>query len=237
MSQPDNLLDEVATRTLGAVIRGEVVTPCDASYGSSRKVWNGLVDRYPGAIAYCTSVEDIAACVRFARERELLTAVRGGGHACAGTAVCDGGLVIDTSRMREITVDPDGRILRAGAGARWRDVDRAAQAFGLATPGGTDSEVGIAGLTLGGGNGWLMGLHGATCDNVLSVNLVMADGSTVTANCNENADLFWALRGGGGNFGTVTSFGYRLHPVGPTVIGGAVMYAYRDALKVLRHFR
>ena len=237
MSQPDNLLDEVATRTLGAVIRGEVVTPCDASYGSSRKVWNGLVDKYPGAIAYCTSVEDIAACVRFARERELLTAVRGGGHACAGTAVCDGGLVIDTSRMREITVDPDGRILRAGAGARWRDVDRAAQAFGLATPGGTDSEVGIAGLTLGGGNGWLMGLHGATCDNIVAIDVVNADGAARRASASDNPDLFWAMRGGGGNFAVATSFEYRLHPVGPQVIGGMVTYPFSRARQVLEFFR
>jgi FAD/FMN-containing dehydrogenase len=172
-------------------------------------VWNGLVDRHPGAIAYCISVEDIAVCVRFARERGILTAVRGGGHACAGTAVCDNGLVIDTSRMREVRVDPKSRRVRAESGARWREVDHATQAYGLATVGGTDSEVGIAGLTLGGGNGWLMGIHGATCDNVVAIDVVTAEARIVRAAADENPDLFWALRGGGGNFGSprVSSIG------------------------------
>src|SRR5262245_12967129 len=139
--------------------------------------------------------------------------------------------------MKAIEVDAAARSAQAQGGVLWGELDRATQAFGLAVPGGTDSEVGIAGLTLGGGNGWLMGVHGATCDNLLSADVVMADGRAVTANCNENSELFWALRGGGGNFGIVTSFRYRLHPVGPTIIGGAVMYAYQDALQVLRHFR
>jgi FAD/FMN-containing dehydrogenase len=151
--------------------------------------------------------------------------------------VCDDALVIDLSLMKTIEVDAANRSAHAKGGVLWGELDRATQAFGLAVPGGTDSEVGIAGLTLGGGNGWLMGLHGATCDNLLSANVVMADGRTAVANPAENADLFWALRGGGGNFGIVTSFHYWLHPIGPTVIGGAVMYAYQDAAKVLRHFR
>jgi FAD/FMN-containing dehydrogenase len=175
--------------------------------------------------------------VRFAREHELLTSVRGGGHSAAGTAVCDDRLVIDLSLMKSIEVDGPARTAHAQGGALWRDLDRMTQTFGLAVPGGTDSEVGIAGLTLGGGNGWLMGLHGATCDNLLAANLILADGGSLRASGTDHPDLFWALRGGGGNFGIVTSFCYRLHPVGPTVIGGAIMYAYRDAEKVLRHFR
>jgi hypothetical protein len=230
-------IDEASARSLRGLIRGEVVVPGDLSYEAARRVWNGLVDKRPGAIAYCASVEDIAAAVRFAREREILTAVRGGGHACAGTAVCDGGLVIDQSSMRNVSVDPARRIARVEAGARWREVDRATQQFSLATPGGTDSEVGVAGLTLGGGNGWLMGIHGATCDNVTAIDVVTADGVLVRASSSENADLFWAMRGGGGNFGIATAFEYRLHPVGPIVMGGMVTYAYPDARRVLEFFR
>jgi hypothetical protein len=222
---------------LREAIRGKVVTRADEAYEAARKVWNGLVDRYPEAIAYCSSVEDIVSCVRFARERGVLTAVRSGGHACAGTAVCDGGLVIDISLMREVIVDPVRRIVSAQAGARWQDVDRATQAFGLATPGGTDSEVGIAGLTLGGGNGWLMGMHGAACDNVLAIDVVTADGMKTRASADENLDLFWAMRGGGGNFGIATKFEYRLYPVGPIVMGGMVTYAYSQARRVLEFFR
>jgi len=226
---------------LGAVaalrehLRGRLISPNDTGYDTARRVWNGRIDRRPSLIAFCADEKEVVVALRFAREHELLVAVRGGGHSCAGTAVCDDGLVIDLSLMKAIEVDAAARRAQAQGGVLWGDLDRATQAFGLAVPGGTDSEVGIAGLTLGGGNGWLMGVHGATCDNLLSADVVMADGRTVKANCNENADLFWALRGGGGNFGIVTSFGYRLHPVGPTVIGGAVMYAYRDALKVLAY--
>jgi FAD/FMN-containing dehydrogenase len=222
---------------LREAIRGEIVTRTDEAYDTARKVWNGLVDRYPEAIAYCRSVEDIVSCVRFARERGILTAVRSGGHACAGTAVCDGGLVIDTSPMREVVVDPARQIVSAQAGARWREVDRATQAFGLATPGGTDSEVGIAGLTLGGGNGWLMGMYGATCDNVLAIDVVTADGRIARASADENPDLFWAMRGGGGNFGIATRFEYQLYPVGPIVMGGMVTYAYSQARQVIEFFR
>jgi FAD/FMN-containing dehydrogenase len=218
-------------------LHGRLVSPHDSGYDAARKVWNGRIDRRPALIAFCADEKDVVVAVRFAREHELLVAVRGGGHSCAGTAVCDDGLVIDLALMKAIDVDAGARCAHAQCGVLWGELDRATQAFGLAVPGGTDSEVGIAGLTLGGGNGWLMGVHGATCDNLLSAAVVMADGRTVAANSNENADLFWALRGGGGNFGIVTSFRYRLHPVGPTVIGGAVIYAYQDALKVLRHFR
>jgi FAD/FMN-containing dehydrogenase len=218
-------------------LHGPLVSPDDADYNTARRVWNGRIDRRPALVAFCADEADVVAAVRFAREHGLLVAVRGGGHSCAGTAVCDDGLVIDLSLMKTIEVDAADRSASAQGGVLWGELDRATQTFGLAVPGGTDSEVGIAGLTLGGGNGWLMGLHGATCDNLLSADVVMADGRTVTSNFNENADLFWALRGGGGNFGIVTSFRDRLHPVGPTVIGGAVMYAYEEAPKVLRHFR
>jgi FAD/FMN-containing dehydrogenase len=230
-------LDVNTVRILSRTIGGQVVTSSDASYESVRKVWNGLIDKHPGAIAFCTTVEDIAACVRFAREREIEIAVRSGGHACAGTAVCDGGLVIDTSTMREVSIDSRSRTARALAGARWREVDIVTQAHGLATPGGTDSEVGIAGLTLGGGNGWLMGIHGATCDNVLAIDVVTADARIIRASADETPDLFWAMRGGGGNFGIATAFEYRLYPVGPDVMGGMVTYPYSDARRVLQFFR
>src|SRR5215510_4870045 len=218
-------------------LHGRLVCPGDNDYDRARRVWNGRIDRRPALIAFCANDADVVAAVRFAREHELLTAVRGGGHNVAGTAVCDDGLVIDLSLMKAIEVDATQRTARAQGGVRWGELDRATQAYGLAVPSGTDSEVGIAGLTLGGGNGWLMGLYGATCDNLLAANVVTADGQSVTASAAENPDLFWALRGGGGNFGIVTSFFYRLYPVGPTVIGGAILYAYRDVVKVLRNFR
>jgi FAD/FMN-containing dehydrogenase len=187
-------------------LHGWLVTPEDTGYDKARRVWNGRIDRRPVLIAYCANQPDVVSAVRFARERELLAAVHGGGHSCAGMAVCDGGLVIDLSLMKAIERDALGGTVRAQAGVLWAELDRATQASGLAVPGGTDSEVGIAGLTLGGGNGWLMGLYGATCDNLLTAEIVMADGRSVSASDTENADLFWALRGGGGNFGIVTSF-------------------------------
>jgi FAD/FMN-containing dehydrogenase len=218
-------------------LHGRVMSPLDAGYNEARKVWNGRIDRRPALIAFCADEREVTAAVHFAREHDLLAAVRCGGHSVAGTAVCDDGLVIDLSLMKSIEVDAAGGHANAQGGALWRDLDRATQAFGLAVPGGTDPEVGIAGLTLGGGNGWLMGLHGATCDNLLAAHLITADGRGVTANSAENPDLLWALRGGGGNFGIVTSLRYRLYPVGPTVLGGAIMYDYGDAEKVLRYFR
>jgi len=216
---------------------GTLVQSGDPDYERARRVWNGCIDRRPALIAYCADAADVATALRIARDHDVAIAVRAGGHSCAGLAVCDEGVVIDLSRMKSVAVDPAARVAHAEAGALWQDVDRATQAFGLATPGGTDSEVGIAGLTLGGGNGWLMGLHGATCDNVLSVNLVDAEGRGLVASATENPDLFWALRGGGGNFGIATSFAYRLHPVGPTVIGGMVLYAIEDAHQVLAGYR
>jgi FAD/FMN-containing dehydrogenase len=198
--------------------KGAVIGPSDSLYEQARKVWNHMIDRRPALIAQCSDTLDVVRAVKFAEENDLPVAVRGGGHNVAGYAVCDDGMVIDMSTMRHVTVDPESRSVRVGAGARWADVDRATQPYGLATPGGEVSETGIAGLTLGGGVGYLRRKHGLSCDNLLSVDMVTSDGLTITANENENADLFWALRGGGGNFGVVTEFEYRLHPVGPEVM-------------------
>ena len=231
-------LVQSALRELKSRLRGDdVITPADNRYDAARKVWNGLIDRRPALIVRCSSAADVLTAVRVARAHDLLVAIRGGGHNVGGTAVCEGGLVIALLGMNAIRVDPAARTVRADAGVRWRELDRTTQTFGLATPGGTDSEVGIAGLTLGGGNGWLMGLYGATCDNVISVDLVMADGRFVTASDKENEDLFWAVRGGGGNFGVVTSFTYRLHSVGPVVLGGMVTYPFAQSTQVLQHYR
>jgi len=198
--------------------KGAVIGPSDSLYEQARKVWNHMIDRRPALIAQCADTLDVVRAVKFAEENDLPVAVRGGGHNVAGYAVCDNGMVIDMSTMRHVTVDPESRSVRVGAGARWADVDQATQPYGLAAPGGEVSETGIAGLTLGGGVGYLRRKHGLSCDNLLSVDMVTSDGLTITANENENADLFWALRGGGGNFGVVTEFEYRLHPVGPEVM-------------------
>src|ERR671924_482025 len=199
-------------------IHGLVIGPDDGGYDEARSIWNGAIDRRPACIARCTGVADVVAAVRFARERDLVVAVRSGGHGVGGHATCDGGLVIDLSPMKGIRVDPGARTARAEAGVLWGELDRETQLFGLATVGGIVTHTGIAGLTLGGGIGWLMRKYGATVDNLLSVDLVTADGELVTASQSINPDLFWGVRGGGGNFGIVTSFEYRLHPVGPTVL-------------------
>jgi len=196
-----------------------------------------MIDRRPAAIARCATAGDVAAAVRFARDHDLLVSVRGGGHNVAGTAVCDKGLMIDLSPMKEIRVDPAGRTASAGPGLLWGEFDQATTAFGLATTGGQVSHTGIAGLTLGGGLGYLMGLHGATCDNLLSAEVVTADAEVLTeVSTEQNSDLFWALRGGGGNFGVVTSFRYRLHPIGP-VTAGLLIYPQQEALKVISFYR
>jgi len=216
---------------------GAVLAPDDARYDEARKVWNGAIDRRPALIAQCTSVADVVAAVRFARERDLLVAVRGGGHGVSGAAVCDDGLVIDLSPMQDIGVDPQARTATAQPGVLWGELDGATQAHGLATVGGIVTHTGIAGLTLGGGIGWLMRRYGATVDNFLSAELVTADGAVVRASEHENEDLLWGLRGGGGNFGIVTSFEYRLHAVGPTVLAGPIFHALDDAPAVLRFYR
>jgi FAD/FMN-containing dehydrogenase len=195
-----------------------------------------MIDRRPALIARCAGAADVMAGVQFARAHNLLVSVRGGGHNVAGNAVCDGGLMLDLSPMQGIRVDPAGRTVRAEAGLTWRDFDRETQAFGLATTGGLFSTTGIAGLTLGGGLGWLNGLYGLACDNLLSADVVTADGRLLTASDTEHPDLFWGLRGGGGNFGVVTSFAYRLHPVGP-VLAGLLFYPIAKAKEVFRFYR
>jgi FAD/FMN-containing dehydrogenase len=217
-------------------IRGQLLAPGDAGYDEARKIWNGMVDKHPALIARCTGIADVIHCVNFARANNLVLAVRGGGHNLSGNAVCDGGLVVDLSRMKSVRVDPARRTARAEPGVIWREFDRETQAFGLATTGGQISTTGIAGLTLGGGWGYLARRFGLACDNLLSVDLVTADGQFLTASAAENPDLFWALRGGGGNFGVATSFEYQLHPVGQ-VFAGIVAYPFQKAREVLKLFR
>src|SRR5438132_6383558 len=217
---------------LKAALRSEVLLPTDNAYDSARKVYNAMIDKRPSLIVRCAYPADVVNAVKFARKHTLLVAVRGGGHSVAGKSVCDGGLLIDLSLMKEIHVDPENRRARAQPGLRLGEFDRATQAHGLATPLGIISNTGIAGLTLGGGIGWLNGKYGLACDNLLSVQVVTADGRLLTASSGENEDLFWGVRGGGGNFGIVTSVEYQLRPVGP-VIGGMTVYPTAEAKQVL----
>src|ERR1700760_4481219 len=219
-----------------AAFRGEVIQPTDFGYERARKIWNASIDRHPGIIARCSGVADVVAAVNFARENELLVAVRGGGHNVSGKALCDDGIVIDLSGMKGVHVDAKNHSARVQGGATLGDVDRETHVFGLAVPAGVISKTGIAGLALGGGVGWLVRKYGLTCDNVLSLDIVTADGKPRVANANENQDLFWALRGGGGNFGVVTSFNFRAHPV-RTVLGGLIVYPRDRAVEVLRFYR
>ncbi len=239
LSQPSGAADGLARearRAMGDRFGGAIVGPAHADYDTARRVWNGMIDRYPALIVRCAETADVAAAVRFAVDRGLPVAVRGGGHNVAGNATCDNGLVIDLSPMKRITVDREARIARAEPGLTWREFDAAAAQAGLATTGGLVSSTGIAGFTLGGGIGWLMRRYGLTCDNLLSAELVTVDGEPVTASERTNADLFWGLRGGGGNFGIVTEFSYRLHPV-TSVFGGLVLHEASRAAEVLAFFR
>jgi FAD/FMN-containing dehydrogenase len=230
--------DPVATTTPElAGFRGRLVAESDPGYDESRSVWNAMIDKRPALIAHCTSATDVVAALAYARERELPVAVRGGGHNIAGLSTCDDGVVIDLSAMKVIEVDAEARTARAEPGLRWVEFDAATQAHGLATTGGTVGDTGVAGLTLGGGFGWLCGKYGMTIDNLLSAEVVTADGHVLTASLNENPDLFWAIRGGSGNFGVVTSFEFDLHPVGPTITGGGVFHHVEDAPEVLRFYR
>jgi FAD/FMN-containing dehydrogenase len=222
---------------LSKMFHGRLVRSGDGDYEASRKVWNGLIDRRPALIAQCADEDDIVRAVGFARDRNLVVAVRGGGHNVAGFGTCDDGLVVDLSPMKRVTVDADARTARAQGGVTWGEFDEATQAKALATTGGLVSTTGIAGFTLGGGIGWLMRKCGLTLDNLLAVDLVTADGRRVTASAQEHPDLFWGVRGGGGNFGVVTSFTYRLHPVGPQVYGGAMFYPVATAGRLLRFYR
>jgi FAD/FMN-containing dehydrogenase len=217
--------------------QGQLLSREHGEYHAARAVWNGAIDRHPRLIARCGGNADVAAAVRFAREHHLEIAIRGGGHNVAGTAVCDDGIVIDLSAMRAVRVDPDRRTVRVQGGALWGDVDRETQVHGLATTGGIVSHTGVAGLTLGGGLGWLMRKHGLTIDNLLAAEVVTAGGELLRASADQHPDLFWALRGGGGNFGVVTAFEFQLHPVGPDVLAGPILWDACDAGEVLRFYR
>lgn len=219
------------------VFPGELLRPGDAGYDEARRVHNGLIDKRPALIARCRSTAEVVGAVKLARQLGLETAVRGGGHNVAGRATVDGGFMIDVAPMKGVSVDPDRRTVRVEAGATWAEVNRATQAHGLAVTGGVVSSTGVAGLTLGGGLGWLMSKYGLALDNLLSVELVTAAGDVVRTSPDEEADLFWAVRGGGGNFGVATDLVFQLHPVGPTVTGGRVAHAFASAAEVLKLFR
>ncbi len=231
------ILGDATVQELRESILGEVITPADPHYDEARAVWNAMIDKRPALIIRCAGVADVIAAVQFARSQELEIAVRGGGHSLPGFSTSDGGVVIDLSAMKGIRVDPEaGRVVAQG-GVTWRELDHETQAFGLALTGGLVSTTGIAGFTLGGGIGWLMRKHGLTCDNLEAVDLVTADGRLVRASEHENPELFWGLRGGGGNFGIVTSFEFRLHRVGPTVLAGPIFFPGEQATQILRGYR
>jgi FAD/FMN-containing dehydrogenase len=227
-------------QALAAQFQGVIIQPGDAAYESARKVWNGIFDKYPAVIVQPVDTDDVCAAVNFARDNHLLLSVRGGGHNVAGHATNDGGMVIDLSMMKKVIVDPVNRRVWAGGGITWGELDRATQVYGLATPGGVFSKTGIAGLTLGGGFGWLRSKFGLSCDNLTGAEIVTADGQVVRASAAENSDLLWGLRGGGGNFGIVTTFEYELHPIGPDVL---FVFAFHDGSteaqmeKAIRFFR
>ena len=230
------VIEGTTVETFKTSLRGELLRPGDTDYDEARKVWNGMIDKRPGLIARCTGVADVISAVDFARTHQLLVSVRGGGHNIPGNAVCNGGLMIDLACMRSVRVDPVRRTARAEGGVTWGEFDHETQAFGLATTGGSVSDTGIAGLTLGGGLGWLAGKCGLTCDNLLSADVVTADGKLLVASASEHTDLFWGVRGGGGNFGIVTSFEYQLHPVGP-VLAGMLLYPFTQAKEALAYYR
>ena len=228
-------LDDAVIDAFAVGLRGQVLRPEDAGYDAARTVWNGMVDKRPALIARCLGTADVVSSVRFAREHDLLVSVRGGGHNYAGKSVCENGLMIDLAPMKGIHVDPVQRTARAQTGLRLGEFDRETQVFGLATTLGINTDTGIAGLTLGGGYGWLAGKHGLACDNVVAVEVVTADANVVTASATQNPDLFWGMRGAGANLGVVTSLEYQLHPLGP-VLGGLVVYPLSSGKAVLRAF-
>ncbi len=227
------ITDESALDSLIGSVRGEVIRTGDPGYDEVRTVWNAMIDKRPGVILRCSGVADVIQAVRFAREHELLVSIRGGGHNVAGLALCDDGLLIDLSRMKGVHVDTQRRIVRAQPGATLGDLDHETQAFGLAVSAGIVTTTGIAGLTVGGGFGWITPKYGLTIDNLLSADVVTAEGELVKASPNDNPDLFWGIRGGGGNFGIVTSFEYQAHPVGPTVFSGVIAHPMEKAREVL----
>ena len=225
------------TIALRAQVKGDVVGPEDEGYDEARSVWNGMIDRHPAAVVRCRDEDDVVAVIGAARRAGRRLAVRGGGHNVAGLATTEDGIVADLSPLREVRVDPERRLVTVQGGATWRDVDAATQQHGLAAPAGLISETGVAGLTLGGGLGWLRRKHGLSCDNLVAADLVTADGEKVRASLTENPDLLWALRGGGGNFGVVTSFEFMLHPIGPEVAYALVFYRGAQTRAILREFR
>jgi FAD/FMN-containing dehydrogenase len=232
----DRILENAEVAAFAAKLRGPLLRQGDPGYDAARQVWNGMIDRRPALIVRCAGTADVMAAVGFAGENRVLVSVKGGGHNITGNAVCEGGLMIDLSPMKSVRVDLQKHTARAEAGLTWGEFNRETQAFGLATTGGVVSTTGIAGLTLGGGLGWLMGKHGLSCDNLLSADIVTADGRLLTVSAEQNQDLFWGLRGGGGNFGVVTSFEYRLHPV-TSVLAGMVIHPMDKAKEVLRFYR
>jgi FAD/FMN-containing dehydrogenase len=232
-----NTVDAAAIGALQADVRGKVLDPSMSGYDEARTVWNAMIDRRPAVIVRCAGASDVMQAVRFAAANQLLVAVRGGGHNIAGNAVCDGGLVIDLSQMKSVRVDPVAQRAWVEPGATLADLDRETQAFGLAVPTGINSTTGIAGLTLGGGFGWITRKFGLTIDNLLSADVITADGVLRRASAAENPDLFWALRGGGGNFGVVTAFEFQLHKLGPQVLAGLVVHPFDDAQALLKQYR
>ncbi|MBI4660288.1 MAG: FAD-binding oxidoreductase [Verrucomicrobia bacterium] len=236
-SGAETMLKETAVEAFKASLRGELLTPDSPGYDEARAIWNAMIDRRPALIARCAGTADVMRAVDFARRNELLVAVRGGGHNIAGNAVCDGGLMIDLSPMKSVRVNPKIRRAYVEPGATLGDFDHEAQAFGLATSLGINSTTGVAGLTLGGGFGWLSRKHGMSVDNLVSADVVTADAKLIRASAKVNADLFWGIRGGGGNFGIVTCFEFQLHPVGPEVLAGLIVFPFNQAKTVLRKYR
>lgn len=230
-------LDDLVIKAFEAQIQGRLILPSDAEYDEARGVWNGMIDKHPSLIVKCASTQDVVNAVNFARDNDILTSVRGGGHNVAGNAIAEGGLVIDLSEMKAVQVDPDKHRVWVQGGATWGDVDPKTQEYGLAAPGGVVSETGVAGLALGGGLGWVRRKYGMTCDNLVSAEVVLADGQVVTASDTENSDLLWGLRGGGGNFGIVTRFEFQLHPIGPEVYFTFVFHPMNNAKEGLRFYR
>src|SRR5215203_577699 len=234
---PATAVGDPAVARLREAFAGEVIGPADGGYDQHRRVWNGSIDRHPSVIARCAGVDDVRIAIRFGRDHQLPVAVRSGGHSFPGLSTCDDGLLIDLRPMNGVRVDPDARLAGAQAGILLGELDEATQEHGLAVPAGIVSHTGLAGLTLGGGIGWIMRKYGLTVDSLESANLVTADGDIVHASEDENADLFWGLRGGGGNFGVVTDFRFRLHPLGPQVMAGATFWSMDQAESVLRFYR
>jgi FAD/FMN-containing dehydrogenase len=230
-------LEDATIEQLRSTIGGKVISPEDPAYEESRRVWNGLVDRHPALIVQCASTADVVAAVAFGREHDLIVSVRCGSHSTPGYSTCDGGIVIDLRPMNRVEVDPDARTARVQGGAAWAELDAATQEHGLAVTGGRVSDTGVGGLALGSGSGWLERMYGVTCESLLSAEVVTAAGDVVTASANENPDLFWGLRGGGGNFGIVTNFEFRIHPVGPILTAGMLVYPRARASEVLRSYR